>query len=510
MSLLPVDSINAITESIGLTLKDSVAQALLADVEYRMREVIFDAKKFMRHSRRTKLTPEDINHALRVRNVQPLYGYTSTAPTKFKSIIHGHSRIYYLDDEEIDLDQIINAPLPPVPLDVAFTAHWLAIEGVQPAIVQNPTPADIRSAATESTNTISKTLADQAAAAAVAATTNSESTGTGTGSSSAIPPVLVSSNPESATVNGETLVKSVLSKELQMYHDKITESIMTVNGPPQIQALAVNSLETDPGIQPLLPYFVQFMTQKITKHIRNLKIMWAMMRMTRALLNNKNLFVEPYLHQMMPNVITCIVSKRISESPMDDHHALRRFAAQLAAHICHTYTSTYPTLQPRVTKTLLRAFLDPLKSNATHYGAITGLADLGNQVVKMLIRPNVKAFMQDCLTAGLNSTVEHEKKDAGLVLELIIDVLHKHVLVEYDETEKAVLKETPTSFKRPTLNELETEFVDSFGELVGKRVAALLDASLTERYGSAAAAAGSNEFVSFTGSEELFGMDVDM
>ncbi|KAJ3001359.1 UNVERIFIED_CONTAM: hypothetical protein HDU68_006927, partial [Siphonaria sp. JEL0065] len=148
------------------------------------------------------------------------------APTKFKSIVHGHSRIFYLDDEEIDLDQIINAPLPPVPLDVAFTSHWLAIEGVQPAIVQNPTPADIRSATTDSTQTMSKTLADQAAAAA---------------SSSANTPALVlvsASNPEMATVNGETLVKSVLSKELQMYHDKITESIMSVNAPPQIQALA--------------------------------------------------------------------------------------------------------------------------------------------------------------------------------------------------------------------------------------------------------------------------------
>ncbi|KAJ3026635.1 UNVERIFIED_CONTAM: hypothetical protein HDU68_005307, partial [Siphonaria sp. JEL0065] len=491
MSLLPVDSINAITESIGLTLKDSVAQALLSDVEYRMREVIFDAHKFMRHSRRTKLTPEDINHALRARNVQPLYGFTSAAPTKFKSIVHGHSRIFYLDDEEIDLDQIINAPLPPVPLDVAFTSHWLAIEGVQPAIVQNPTPAgiifsvyihllimvlaDIRSAASDSAQTISMTLADQTAAAASSSSANAPA------------PILVSSsNPEIVTVNGETLVKSVLSKELQMYHDKITESIMSVNAPPQIQALAVDSLETDPGIQPLLPYFVQFMTQKITKHLRNLKIMWAMMRMTRALLNNKNLFAEPYLHQMMPNVITCIVSKRISESPLDDHYALRRFASELASHICLTYSATYPTLQPRVTKTLLRAFLDPLKPNATHYGAIVGLAGLGNQVVKMLIRPNVKAFTQECLNAHLKSSVDFEKRDAEMVFDALVDVLHKHVLAEYQETEKAVLAQSPGRFKQPTLQDLESEFVCVFGDKIGVKVASLLNESLSEKYGASA------------------------
>ncbi|KAJ3288180.1 hypothetical protein HDU79_005035 [Rhizoclosmatium sp. JEL0117] len=483
MSLLPVDSINAITETIGVQLREPVAQALVADVEYRLREVIHDARKFMRHSRRSKLTPEHINQALRVRNIQPLYGFTSAAPSNFKSTVYGNTRIYYLDDQEIDLDQIINAPLPPVPLDVVFTAHWLAIEGVQPAIVQNPTPADIRSASSDTTQTISKTITEQSQASGVN-----------------VPLLVSSSNPEVATVNGETLVKSVLSKELQLYHDKITESILSPNEP--IQALAINSLETDPGIQPLLPYFVQFMTQKITKHIRNLKVMWAMMRMTRALLNNKNLFIEPYLHQLMPNVITCIVSKRVSESPLDDHHALRRFAAQLAAHICITYTATYPTLQPRVTKTLLRAFLDPLKPNATHYGAIFGLSQLGNEVVKMLIRPNVKAFTSECM-AGLGSAVDWEKKDAEVLRDMILDVLYKHVAVEYEETEKAVLKTGNGGWTRPSLDALEKEFVDAFGEAYGRKVASQLDVSLREKEGDVGMDFGME-------SSNAHGMDLDL
>jgi len=34
--------------------------------------------------------------------------------------------------------QIIGAPLPKAPLDTSVVAHWLAIEGVQPAIPENP------------------------------------------------------------------------------------------------------------------------------------------------------------------------------------------------------------------------------------------------------------------------------------------------------------------------------------------------------------------------------------
>lgn len=33
--------------------------------------------------------------------------------------------------------QVIEAPLPKAPLDVSVTSHWLAIEGVQPAIPEN-------------------------------------------------------------------------------------------------------------------------------------------------------------------------------------------------------------------------------------------------------------------------------------------------------------------------------------------------------------------------------------
>lgn len=94
----------------------------------------------MRHSKRSRLTVDDINAALRVRNVEPLYGFTSGDQLRFKKTIANMNDIYYVGDDEVDFDTILTKPLPRVPLDVTFTAHWLAIEGVQPAIPQNPTP----------------------------------------------------------------------------------------------------------------------------------------------------------------------------------------------------------------------------------------------------------------------------------------------------------------------------------------------------------------------------------
>ncbi len=43
---------------------EDVLQLLCHDVEYRLREILQDAAKFMRHAHRMKLTVEDVNGAL--------------------------------------------------------------------------------------------------------------------------------------------------------------------------------------------------------------------------------------------------------------------------------------------------------------------------------------------------------------------------------------------------------------------------------------------------------------
>lgn len=116
----------------------------------------------MRHSRRTRLKVEDVDNALKVRNLEPLWGFTSeTAHLPFKKTVTQSGTVYHVEDDEIDLSKVIKTELPSVPRDISFTgssplsllsllssahnrppslAHWLAIEGVQPLIKENPTP----------------------------------------------------------------------------------------------------------------------------------------------------------------------------------------------------------------------------------------------------------------------------------------------------------------------------------------------------------------------------------
>lgn len=69
MSLFHAESVRIYAESLGLAnLSNEVLQLIAHDTEYRLRELIQESAKHMRHSRRIRLTTEDINMVLALRN----------------------------------------------------------------------------------------------------------------------------------------------------------------------------------------------------------------------------------------------------------------------------------------------------------------------------------------------------------------------------------------------------------------------------------------------------------
>jgi histone H3/H4 len=69
--LFPTDTIKDIAESLGIqTISPDAAKQLAMDVEYRIQEVVQEGLKFMRHSKRTVLSPADISNALKALNIE--------------------------------------------------------------------------------------------------------------------------------------------------------------------------------------------------------------------------------------------------------------------------------------------------------------------------------------------------------------------------------------------------------------------------------------------------------
>ena len=245
----------------------------------------------------------------------------------------------FLDEQEVELADVIQRPLPPCPLESTFLLHWLAVDGLQPETPQNPPPQVARKA--------SDTL---------------------------------DAGDEHQV---RELVRHKLSHEMQLYFQKVTAAIKSCNEAQQQHAFA--SLAQEPGLQELMPYFSQFVSQQVTQNLKNLPLLMSLMKTLRCLLTNPYVHVElyvsagawwvpyrynhrrrrrrrrrrldvsvlrpplklrtppppppPQLHELLPAVLTCVVGKRLCAKPVEDHWALRDVAAQIITWVCKRYAS---------------------------------------------------------------------------------------------------------------------------------------------------------------------------
>jgi transcription initiation factor TFIID subunit 6 len=112
-------------EAAGIpALTDEVAGVLAHEIEYRIGLIIETALKFMRARKRSVCSAQDVSASLRTLNVEPLYGYETTRPLRFGEATLGLGQpLFYVEDEEQDLERLINAPLPTVPRDATFTGE---------------------------------------------------------------------------------------------------------------------------------------------------------------------------------------------------------------------------------------------------------------------------------------------------------------------------------------------------------------------------------------------------
>lgn len=85
----------------------------------------------MHHSKRTKLCLADVDESLKIRNMEPQYGFISPDFIPFRFASGGGRELHFVEEKEIDLTEIKLAPPPKIPLEVSLRAHWLSVDGVQ-------------------------------------------------------------------------------------------------------------------------------------------------------------------------------------------------------------------------------------------------------------------------------------------------------------------------------------------------------------------------------------------
>lgn len=379
--LLSVDSIKTMGESVGITtLNDDAATRLGEDLEYRLKEVIQEAVKFMRHSKRRKLTCADIDQALRVKNVEPLYGFDCTEYIPFRHTSGGGKDLYFPDEKEVNLIDIVNSPLPRLPSDVSLRAHWLCVEGVQPTVPENPPPLSLEDQKAEA---LASTLPQVQHSDPIFHAKELRFDKKGK----------KKEDPESVEWSRlKPLQAHALSLEQQLYYKEITDACVGLTSESRCQE-ALSSLTSDPGLYQLLPQFTSFITEGVRVNVaqRKLSVLKHLLKMIQALLENPSLTLDKFLHELIPTVFTCLLNKQICLRPeAEDHWSLRELAAKILAKVCKKYSNSINNIQSRITRTLSSALKTNTQGLAVHYGALSGLIELGQEVTVSLVLPKLK------------------------------------------------------------------------------------------------------------------------
>lgn len=450
----PLQTVKDISDELGLTnISNDVLKTLAMDVEYRILEVIENANKLKKFSKRSKLTHDDIQKSMELLNLEPLFGYGhynnkssqavgSEILSKFKkmdtssdnknsNISEEYNNRFYIDEEEVDFDKLINEPLPEAPRITTFTSHWLAVEGVQPNIAQNPNIHEdirlkysplVRGSIVTSINENTLVLSNENDQKDDDANNENndndlEKENNADNSQDAKATNQNKSINSNVKIDGKDVeiklrVKHVISKELQIYFEKITKSLLEPSEEyndlqkESIKQAALQSLSSDKGIHQLLPYFIAFINEQITYNLHDLEKLTTLLEMVFSILVNKDFSLEPYYNSLIPCILTLLLAKNIGkleekstengedaaaqqDALLDKSLAIRNFSSQVLAHILsnkdlNKSNIIEKTIKPKIIRTILKTFLDKNRSMGTYYGCFKILIIMGSNNTEII------------------------------------------------------------------------------------------------------------------------------
>lgn len=408
--LLPVDSIKLMGEAIGMTnINEDAAMKISEDLEYRLKELLQDSGKFMRHAKRKKLISADLDMALKVKNVEPLYGFDTDEYVPFRHTSGGGKDLFYQEEQDLGLLDLVSTALPRLPCDVSVRAHWLSVEGVQPLVPENPPPTTIYEQLNE-------------AAGSTLPTANA-----GDPASHLKRISFDRKGKKKEDIGTEWsklkhLQAHALSTEQQLYYKEISDACIGIGSEAKWQE-ALNSLSSDPGIYQLLPQFTNFIIEGIRINIAQGKLMVLkhLVKMVAAILDNSSLSLEKYLHELIPSLLSAAISRQLCLRPeAEDHWSLRDSIGKTVGRICRKYSSPVNNIQARIQRVLLQTLKSGNDRLAAHYGAICCLVEMGPDSVASLVIPTLSEEAALIRTAQLQQGKSAEHAAANKLQALLL------------------------------------------------------------------------------------------
>uniref|UniRef100_A0A1I8BZA3 Transcription initiation factor TFIID subunit 6 n=1 Tax=Meloidogyne hapla TaxID=6305 RepID=A0A1I8BZA3_MELHA len=401
---LDASFITLVAEQLGIELPISSCQQVSDEVSVHLRRIFKLARKFHKCSRRRWINSEDLEVAMAFYGHSPLMASCESADTALRHVGKQGRDIFVSDEQELEIGTFLSSPSGKMPLEATLKAHWLVITGTQPAIPENPLPPAPPEIC----------LSDEHAQEQ--ALLNGSSTGSGG--------LFLNQAAKTMRKTEQVQLKSTITHSLSLE--------------------ALNCLQMDCGLRSLLPRFCIAITEGVRCNIvvHNMAILVYLMRMIQALSQNAALSLEPCLHELLPAMMSCILSRQLSSNQhtSETHCVLREFSADLLAQLLRHYR--LPHIHTRVIRALSRAFIDQNISLPTLYGAVFAICELGADVILRILLPNLGTLCETIQRVHSDKLYINERSLAQRLYNKLVEkltafardpncVLQLHTLADY-------------------------------------------------------------------------------
>ena len=268
-----------------------------------------------------------------------------------------------------------------------------------------------------------------------------------------------------------------------------------------LRASALESLRSDPGLSQLGVYMIWFIGEKVTHSLSNLFILQTMMELASALVANESLFLDPYITNLVPAVLTCLIGMPIRPPPSDTppspqanydllkkQYHLRDYAASLLSLLATKYEASAPELRARTVRSCLECWLTPTRSLQEHYGAILGIVACGRtDAVRKTILPNMKLYETVLVKAekeieaegeGAREKSEEVKMMVSACVRAVAALVGGEIKAEREIGQGEEMNVDDEMGGVGDEREREREVVEYLGVVIGKRIVAARDRTL--------------------------------
>ncbi|GMR63265.1 hypothetical protein PMAYCL1PPCAC_33460, partial [Pristionchus mayeri] len=262
-----------------------------------------------------------------------------------------------------DLAQLRQQPQQELPAAPYIRAHWLAFNGKMPRVPENVEP--------EEESNLEEEAVQAAKLAARRETSEASTSSAGSTFKRAAREVTTSEQVLVQPVPSESL-----SVEQQRYFKEIVEACVGTDDKKRSEGL--QSIELDTGLQALLPRLCRLIADAVRLNVAYhcMSMLIYLIRIVRALANNKSVRLDHSLHELLPSLISCMVGRQLCLRPeVDNHWALRDFSSKTLV-ILSMQNKKDATLRLRVYRVLKKTFDDPTSTYAQIFGATHALNEI--------------------------------------------------------------------------------------------------------------------------------------